>query len=282
VGIDVGQRSVWALSIDDLRVYSELFDNALTFLHFVEQRLRASQSAYVDLNDEMDHLGLYVAQNNYSQYAAELMANGLGRINFNGYTTAIDEYYGALVRGDTPKLVRQETPLRLAEIVNFLNRSKEPLRAELVSFLLDGGGEFRDSLAAGIEQALRENRELRRARPLSFYGPMAMTLWISSPSAPRTNGQALDHARAVMMADGEASRRLVELEYATDDTLVGAHLNHVSLLDVSMAEMERIKQAGENLKHRRVQQAQAKGKIGRNDACPCGSGRKFKKCHGRT
>jgi uncharacterized protein YecA (UPF0149 family) len=23
-------------------------------------------------------------------------------------------------------------------------------------------------------------------------------------------------------------------------------------------------------------------KIGRNDTCPCGSGRKFKKCHGRT
>jgi preprotein translocase subunit SecA len=23
------------------------------------------------------------------------------------------------------------------------------------------------------------------------------------------------------------------------------------------------------------------GKVGRNDACPCGSGKKFKRCHGR-
>ncbi|MEM8754155.1 MAG: SEC-C metal-binding domain-containing protein, partial [Pseudomonadota bacterium] len=24
------------------------------------------------------------------------------------------------------------------------------------------------------------------------------------------------------------------------------------------------------------------GKVGRNDACPCGSGKKFKQCHGRA
>jgi uncharacterized protein YecA (UPF0149 family) len=24
------------------------------------------------------------------------------------------------------------------------------------------------------------------------------------------------------------------------------------------------------------------GKVGRNDPCPCGSGRKFKQCHGRA
>ncbi|MBI4507767.1 MAG: SEC-C domain-containing protein, partial [Chloroflexi bacterium] len=25
----------------------------------------------------------------------------------------------------------------------------------------------------------------------------------------------------------------------------------------------------------------AAGKVGRNDPCPCGSGKKYKKCHGR-
>jgi len=29
------------------------------------------------------------------------------------------------------------------------------------------------------------------------------------------------------------------------------------------------------------QQSQAFGTTGRNDPCPCGSGRKFKQCHGR-
>ena len=100
VGIDVGRRAVWPLSVDDLRVYAELFDNPLTFLHFIEQRVRAGQSKYVDLNDEMDHLGLYIAQNNYSQFAAELMASKFDRLSFDGFRTPIDEYFHAVARGD--------------------------------------------------------------------------------------------------------------------------------------------------------------------------------------
>jgi preprotein translocase subunit SecA len=282
LGIDVGNRAVWSLAIDDMRVYSELFDNPLIFLHFVEQRMRAGQSAHVDLNDEMDHLGLYVVQNNYSMYAAELKGNELDRLNFDGYRTPIDEYYSAVLRGDVPKLIRQEMPPRLAEIVSFLGRSSEPHRSELVSFLLDAAGEFRNTLATAIEQALRENKELLRARPLSFYGAMAMTLYIWSPSAPRLDKEARDHTRVVMAANDETSRRLVELEYGGDGILIGAHMTHVSLADVSMAELELIKEASVTLRNHRVRQAQAKGKIGRNEPCPCGSGKKFKRCHGQS
>jgi preprotein translocase subunit SecA len=281
LGIGVGRRAVWPLSIDDLRVYSELFDNPLIFLHFVEQRMRAGKSKHLDLNDEMDHLGLYVAQNNYSQYAAELKGNELDRLSFDGFRTPIDEYYGAIVRGDTPKLVRQDMPPRLAEIISLLAGASESRRSELASFLLDAAGDFRNTLTTAIDQALRENKELGRARPLSFYGPMAMTLYIWSPAAPRLEQQAKGHARVVMAAGDEASRRLVELEYSDAGTLIGAHLTHVSLVAAPLAEVERIKAASVTLKTQRVRLAQAKGKIGRNEPCPCGNGKKFKHCHGQ-
>ena len=32
---------------------------------------------------------------------------------------------------------------------------------------------------------------------------------------------------------------------------------------------------------RKVQPIKAQPKVGRNDPCPCGSGKKFKNCHGR-
>ncbi|MGB6468832.1 MAG: SEC-C metal-binding domain-containing protein, partial [Xanthobacteraceae bacterium] len=32
---------------------------------------------------------------------------------------------------------------------------------------------------------------------------------------------------------------------------------------------------------RNPQDPQSWGKVGRNEACPCGSGKKFKHCHGR-
>ena len=41
IGADVGSEPVWALSLDDLRVYADLFENPLLFLHYVEQRMNA-------------------------------------------------------------------------------------------------------------------------------------------------------------------------------------------------------------------------------------------------
>lgn len=281
LGIDVGRRPVWPLSIDDLRVYSELFDNPVSFLHFVEQRMRASGSKDVNLNDEMDHLGLYTVQNNYSKYAAELKGNGLAELRFDGFRTPIDEYYAAVARGDEPKLVRQDMPPRLAEIIGFLGRSKVARRSELASFLLDAAGDFRNTLCGTIDQALHENSALGRARPISFYGSMAMTLYIWSPSAPWLAKEATDHARVVCAANNEPSRRLVELEYNTEDALIDAHMTLVDLTLLSATEMARIQKASVALKDKRVRQAQERAKIGRNDPCPCGSGEKFKRCHGQ-
>jgi preprotein translocase subunit SecA len=281
VGIELGQRPVWSLSIDDLRVYAELFDNPLAFLHFIEQRMRAGQSRYVDLDDEMDHLGLYVAQNNYCQYAAEVMADKFDKLSFDGFRIPIDEYFSGLARGDPPTLPRQPMPARLAEIIVWLARSKEPRRCELASFLLDAASDFRSNFASRIEEALSENKVLRRARPLSIIGGMAMTLYVWSPPAPRLVLSAEEHARTVLAANNETSRRVIELEYNDRGDLVGAHISHVGLAGLANSELKRIKAAGLSLQHRRLEQALAKGEIGRNAPCPCGSGSKFKRCHGR-
>jgi preprotein translocase subunit SecA len=281
VGISVGNRPVWPISIDDLRVYAELFDNPLTFLHFIEQRMRAGQSKHIDLNDEMDHLGLYIEQNNYSQFAAEIIANELDKLGFTGFTTPVDEYFRAVLLGDPPKPLRQSMPARLAEIIDFLATSNEVHRSELASFLLDAGGEFRTQITEAIDQALNESKELRRTRPLSVYGGMAMTLYVWSPSAPRLTIEAEEHTRAVMVANDEVSRRLIELEYNEAGTLIGAHMKHVTLAALASHELERIRQASLSLRRARLTRARAKGKIGRNDSCPCGSGKKYKRCHGR-
>lgn len=280
LGIDVGQRPLWPLSLDDLRVYADLFDNPLVFLHFVEMRVRAGRSDKVDLNDEMDHFGMYITENNYTQYAEELSDNA-DKMQFDGYTTPVNEYFSAVLVGDTPPKPRQKMPHRVAEIVDLLGNSNEPHRAELSSFILDGAGDWRDTLASSIENALKENKELKRARPLSSYGGMEMTQFVWSPDAPRNAEGAIEHARVVMLADNKTDRRLVELEYDNDGKLLGAHLRHVTLVGVPETEIELLRAKGVALQQRRIASAQAKGKIGRNDQCPCGSGKKWKKCHGQ-
>jgi preprotein translocase subunit SecA len=280
LGIDVGQRPLWQLSLDDLRVYADLFDNPLIFLHFLEMRVRAGRSDKVDLNDEMDHFGMYIRENNYTQYAEELSENA-DKMQFDGYTTPVNEYFSAVLVGDAPSKPRQKMPHRIAEIVDLLGTSNEPHRAELSSFILDGAGDWRDTLASSIENALKENKELKRARPLSSYGGVEMTQFVWSPDAPRNAEGAIEHTRVVMLADNKTDRRLVEFEYDKDGKLFGAHLRHVNLVGMPEAEIERLRAKGVALQQRRIANAQAKGKIGRNDQCPCGSGKKWKKCHGQ-
>src|ERR1041384_920628 len=71
IGVDVGLDPVWAISIDDLRVFSDVFDNPLSFLHFVEQRMAAFKTEVIQLEDELDHLGMYLKHNHYVTYATE-------------------------------------------------------------------------------------------------------------------------------------------------------------------------------------------------------------------
>lgn len=278
VGIDVGVRPVWVVSIDDLRAYADLFTNPLVFLHFLEQRMSAAQSKLVNLNDEMDHFGLYVAQNNYAQFADELAGERVHRLNFDGYGDSVDEHFAAVLRGEAGAPPAQKMPARVAEIVDVLNRAGGPGASELASYILDWGGELRDQVHAGIEEQLDGNKRLGRARPLSIYGDVPTTVHVWSPDVPRKAGESLDHTRAVMALHGEQERRLIELEYGAAGELLSARSEKVVGEDLPPAAAARARIGAENIRRRRLRQAHASGKIGRNEACPCGSGRKYKHC----
>lgn len=278
IGIDVGQRSIWALSIDDLRVFADLFDNPLTFLHFTEQRMKAARSSLVDLYDEMDHLGLYLAENNYTLYATELAGSEPTSLTFDGYSTIVDKYYDAVLRDENPSAPKQEMPGRLAEIVDVLAAADQPGRSAIASFLLDAAGDHRETIAETIDQQLQDNATLGRPRPASTYGQHAFTLWTWSPTVPRNPSMVQVHARAVVAASGEQKRLVLELEYLSSGRLAAVNWQYVGLSSLSAAELTHALDAGEALRRTRVAAARAKGKIGRNQTCPCGSGRKYKYC----
>lgn len=278
VGIDVGQREVWAVSIDDLRVFADLIDNPLVFLHFVEQRMHAAGSNVVDLDDEMDHLGLYLTKNDYTRFAAKLVGRRPSKLTLNGYRAPIDEYYGAIGRGESAVAPTQGMPVRLAEVIRFLAGSNIKDRSALASMLLDAGSEFRNKLSEAIEQRLREHRELKRTLPLSTYGDMKFTLFCWSQLVPRQAAAAVEHTQVVMAANDEDRRPLLELEYTAEGTLGAVHWQHVGLAGLSQAELNRLRVAGSALRKRRVSGVRKEHRMGRNEPCPCGSGRKYKRC----
>ena len=279
VGVDIGEGAVWVLSIDDLRVFADLFDNPLVFLHFIEQRMRAAQTELVDVDDELDHLGLYFRENNYRMYAADLVqSDPMSEVVFHSYSASIDEYYDAVFCGEEATLPRQELPARLSKIVQFLGDSSLHGRAKIVSFLLDSRGDHRENIANAIEQQLRDNTALGRARPISSYGDHAFTLFTWSPPVPRDAAFARDHTMAALAAANETSRMLLEIEFSDPDTITAVHWRHLSLISLSDAEVARIQARAVDLRRQRITAAHKRGKIRRNDPCPCGSGKKYKRC----
>ncbi|MDH2879785.1 hypothetical protein [Bacillus cytotoxicus] len=63
---------VWCVSINDLRVYPEIFDSPSIFMNYLYQRSLATKNPYIKTNDELDHIGLYFEYNDYSMHISEM------------------------------------------------------------------------------------------------------------------------------------------------------------------------------------------------------------------
>ena len=278
VGVDVGSDPVWSISVDDLRVYSDIFDNSLIFLHFVEQRMRAFGSTLIQADDELDHLGLYIKHNVYTEYAKE--QKGMDELMWHGYRTDIDEFFTDKLIDPTSKcLIKQNMPSRLEEIIALLAASKKPGRRKVASMLLDTSGDWRTSIATKIDEALRQQKLLGKAKPLSTYGSQNISLFCWQQGVVmRDEELALDHTYAVMLLDNEEERLLLELNYDTDGKLMDATFTILGADAIPAEKLPKLKDTAEALRVRRIEKAKALGKIGRNQPCPCGSGKKYKKC----
>jgi preprotein translocase subunit SecA len=82
----------------------------------------------------------------------------------------------------------------------------------------------------------------------------------------------------VLLATGEQSKLLLELSYDSALKLTGALWTWVERAEIPPEVLPKLEADAERLRVRRVAAAKSKGKIGRNDLCPCGSGRKYKNC----
>ncbi|MBP9829537.1 MAG: preprotein translocase subunit SecA [Proteobacteria bacterium] len=283
INIEVNNPLLWVFSIDDLRVYADIFYNPLIFLHFVEQRMRAANSLEIKLDDELDHLGLYFQHNNYALYAKQQREkHPYSKINFSGYRDPIDSYFFVKLSGDeTLPRPEQNFPKRFAELINFLKNSSYFKRAKIVSFLLDMDRSLREALSNKINQQI-EDVSFNRSYSFSIYSDdVRITVFCWTEDFPKSNTQtnSLDHTKAVMFLRGESNRIMLELTYDKDLNLKSFIWHHVKLDNLSSAEIKELQYNSALLRKDRLKRI--KGKIGRNDYCPCYSGKKYKKCCGK-
>jgi hypothetical protein len=106
---------VWCVSMNDLRVYPDLFDSPSIFLNYLYQRSHASNNPHIKVNDELDHIGLYFEYNNYSEQISEWVEEtGTSNIFFSSYRDEIDIY---MARKVNSKLDDEESDVFLDMLI---------------------------------------------------------------------------------------------------------------------------------------------------------------------
>lgn len=279
VGLTTGP--VWSMSIDDLRVYAEVFSNSLEFIHFVTQRNRALASQQLQLDDELDHLGLYLKHNNYAQYADEMNIKKDTHLNFHGYRSDIDRFFAAKQQGKIAlNPLKQSMPHRLQEIVTALHTSEKKDRSAIACYALDIAGDWRKKTFGSIDTELKFAEQNGRTRALSTHGDVRITIfpW-SIPFAPRKLNVARDHTMALLLLHNEDNRWLIEPVYSKKDELLSVSFEQISLKEITESELQRLQELSEKLRSDRLEKRKRTSKkIGRNESCPCGSGKKYKRC----
>ena len=283
IGMDIGTEPVWSMSVDDLQVYADVFENPLLFLHYVEQRMCAFQSDVVQYNSEIEHLGLYLKRNHYSTYIENMQTEfGTETTNLIGYSSDVDQFfYDRLNDPDTPCPLRQQTPMRILEIIQFLSCSSLAGRARIASCILDLNEEARKEISHFIDEELANQPIRKRARPLSTHGNnvnITVFCW-RADCVRRDTTLALDHARSIFLINNDDQRLLLDLKFT--DTCILEHVSWhwVNLSGIPQDELQGLQANAVQIRRDRVKNAKKQErKIGRNQSCPCGSGKKYKNC----
>lgn len=279
-------KGVWCTSVNDLRVYADLFDSPVVFTHFLEQRCRAAKEKTVELWDELDHLGLYLKHNCYTEYIKEFVADvRTNYVNWVGYRKKIDDYYYMLMvePKKAHKPIQDQMKGYFAKIVGLLGTSKKSGRCKAASCMLDMSGEARSVFNSMIAEALSKQDEKGRMMPVSLLGGGALTAFCHSTSiALPTRGWMHEHALKRMLIANEKVWLSIILTFDSSYALAAMDFEHLYEDDISPDCRPRLEAEARAMQRQEVGKTLAvRGNIRRNELCPCGSGRKYKKCCGR-
>lgn len=275
-GVEFGDISFWSLAIDDLMVFEQIFDNPYQFLHYVEQRYKSIISKTVEIDDEYDHLGLYLTHNDYYKYPENMGINTKkSKLRFVGYSNQLDNYFNKLfTEEDNPKKPAQVVPLYHGKILDFLKDNKRENAALFTSCLLDDSFVERDLLNTLIGEVIKYLNQNNQSKPLS---KSRFTLYLTNNHFKYSMEDQIKHSAKSMIIKGAEDWLIVNI-FISDDDIKDISIRKINISDFSDAQLLVLRKGAIELKKHRVAKVRKEHKIGRNEECPCGSGKKYKHC----
>jgi hypothetical protein len=269
---ELSKNMPWHISIDDLWAIGDLFeDKAVEFTHYSQQRLRAANDARLHQTDELDHVALYFAHNFYHE-----MVRGDSDMHvFHGsYTKSIDEYFMNKEYGEEYKKPEQKLPLEMRSLIDAINDSKFKHRLHVTSLLLSLDSNTRKSVMKHLKKLSLPHGEIRQRSVRVVLGSQDAGLSISECDEASWEDEKL--RSAIQMKNYNLpSWFAIRVKKGGGFNVLDLELLKNEQFDEQQIEAARMKLEKDLLSNAK------QGTIANNQHCPCGSGERFKKCHGK-
>lgn len=287
----LGKYAFVSLSIDDLLVLKRFLPTPGEFAHYMEVRQAVAGMRRAHIFDEFDHLGAYLKKNRFDHDIADQLKNGkVDMVVWDGMSGIIDRSFEDEDWESKP-FPTQSFPAEVSKLLGALDATRATGWLAADSYIRDFGEEGRNDLARMLSD-LRSTIHQRSFRyfVLSREG-RPLFIWLHRHGHPVDWAMVNGKASAAALASKARSITGVLAEIGSNGTYLGAQLFPVHVPAARTEENDHIYQDAEQMGQRMqavmvsapqsVNPTSKPKKPGRNDPCPCGSGTKFKRCHGR-
>jgi hypothetical protein len=287
----LGKHAFISMSIDDLFVLKRILPTPGVFAHYMEVRQAVAGMKHAHLFDEFDHLGAYITKNRFDEDIADQFREGeANMVVWDGMSNVIDRSYEGENWEESP-IPMQEFPDELLMLLGALDNTRSQGWLSAESLIRNYGDQARKDLAKLLSD-LGETIGQYAERYFAFAGDdQLLFVWMQSSEHGAEWERIYDKASAAALCVESPDVLGVFIEVGTGRTYKNAQCFKVDAPSEQTAKnahiFEYAKRMSLKRKEANVPQAADKSKpkkekkIGRNEPCPCGSGAKYKKCHGR-
>lgn len=285
-----GSSGTIAISLDDLDVYEDYFDSEICFLHYLKHRKAATRIRNLMLNDELDHLGLYISKNIYEDYVNDF--RDCDSFVANGFREDLDAYYAgvhnSLIAVDKPT---QVIPQYIQQIFDYLEENCVDGRIELGEFLLDFAFDERERWDESIRGRIVREKQLGYMTPMWVeFDLFSYCCFVNIPGIESlTERHRMKYTYANMIERKQSTCWYIYLELDTEGQIASLTAKKISKSQYAIEGFTKgeIYAYIDEMKARRKEHGVSmppvhKKKVYPNDLCPCGSGIKYKKCCGKN
>jgi hypothetical protein len=286
----LGKHAFVSLSIVDLFVLKRFLPRPGAFAHYMEVRQAVAGIRRAHLFDELDHLGAYLKKNRFDQdIADQLKCHRDNMVIWNGMSDIIDRSFEGEDWQSRP-FPTQSFPEEVLKLLEALDATRAHGWLSADSHIRDLGEESRNNLAKMLTD-LRQTLNRHPARYFSLSGDSKpLFVWLQRYDTQIDWAKTNDKASAAALVLKASQVIGVVAEISADGTYQWAKSFPVHIPTARTEENAHIYEDAEQMAqpNRAVNLNQPKTLIppvktkepGRNDPCPCGSGVKYKRCHG--